>query len=51
MRPVSEDLDRKAIITLGEEIKNLVKVLNKVTDILGEHERRLKSLEMDGGKK
>jgi hypothetical protein len=45
MRQVSEDLNRKAIIALGEEINNLVKALNKVADIIGEHERRLKSLE------
>ena len=42
---VGPDCDRKAIIALAEEIYNLVKALNKVTDILGEHERRLKSLE------
>jgi hypothetical protein len=45
MRQVSEDLNRKAIIALGKEINNLTKALNKVADIIGEHERRLKSLE------
>jgi hypothetical protein len=42
---VDIDCDRKVIIALGEEINNLVKVLNKATDILGEHERRINSLE------
>lgn len=47
MRPVyvGPEYDPNAIIALGEEINNLAKALNKVADILGEHERRLKSLE------